>query len=796
MLINYLKTAWRSLLANKFNSLINIAGLAIGLAVGILLLLWVQDELSYDGFHPNAANICRLENEGGTGNSRQLFTYTNAAIGTAAKKELPDVVNSVRIMTLYRDVAVKYFDKKIIEKNQIAFVDPSFFSIFDFPLVRGNPLQPFTDMNSMVITEATAKKIFGSADPIAKVITTDLKLNFRITGVIRDFPHNSSIQYDMMVPMALLNDIEYIQNPTSYNGTGRIASMDADWINYSYQTYLQLRPHAPIPLIEKKLRNIHLRNKSDDTDVGYLLQGLRKMHLYKADGSDDGMENVRIFSLIALLILLIACINYVNLSTARSLSRAREVSMRKIIGARKGQLFLQFILETAVLFAVAFLLALGTMYLLMPMYNNFSGKNLSLGVFNYRIWLDVLLTLLLTLAASSIYPAVLLSSFKPLQTLQGKITTGMGSITFRKILVIGQFTVSTILIIGTLVIGKQLKYIKSKNLGYDRNYVFSFRMPQLYQHYDAVKAQLLKQPGIENVTRASGNIVNIDGWTGDNDWAGKEANATLFIHPLYIDQGFIPFFKIRIIKGENFTGSISDSAHFILNETAVREMGFKNPIGKKLRIGTIHGTVIGVVKDFYFASMRKKIEPSVFVFDPKSSEQLYIKTTATGISKAIASAGLVWGKHQSDLPFQYSFLDETFNQLYQTEQHTDALLNIFALLAIFISCLGLFALATYTAQVRTKEMGIRKVLGATAAGIVQLLSKDFLKLVVTAIIIAIPISWWAMSKWLNGYSYRTNIGWLVFALAGGMAIVIALLTMSYQALKAALSNPVKSLRTE
>jgi len=523
---------------------------------------------------------------------------------------------------------------------------------------------------------------------------------------------------------------------------------------------------------------------------------LSKMHLYNADLTDRGIETVRIFIIVAILILIIACINYVNLSTARSMLRSKEISMRKIVGAAKSQLFMQFIVETAVLFVFATILALGLIYQLMPIFNRISGKQLSFNITDYHIWMVIVLTILGTLIASSIYPAILLSSFEPLKALKGKISATIGDVLFRKILVVTQFTFSIILIVGTIVITNQLSYIRSKALGYDKSHTLSFWMRDMSPHYDAVKAELLKQPGVLDVTRSNQNIVQMRGISGNTDWDGKAPGQTFIVHLMTIDKDFLSFFKMHMAKGAGFTGAVNDSAHFVLNEAAVKEIGLKDPIGKRFHAWQISGTIIGVVKDFHYGSMKEKIGPAVFYYVPNYMKTIYIRTTGADASKAIAAAQILFKQYNGEFPFSYTFLDDKFNDLYKGEQQEGILFNYFAGIAILISCLGLLGLAAFTAQVRTREIGVRKVLGASVNGIVGLLAKDFIKLVLIAIVVATPIAWYAMNKWLQEFAYRVNLQWWVFVVAGVIAILIAFITISFQSIKAALTNPVKSLRSE
>jgi len=785
MLKNYLKTAWRNLLKNKFYSAINIVGLTVGLAIGILILLWVQNELSFDSFHKKAPNIYRMAIFGGTGASRQIWTQDVAPMGPLAKQQLSGVKDQVRITGNEFFSMFRYRDKVFGNEN-VVFADPSFFSVFDFPLVQGNTAKPFANDNTVVITKKTAKKYFGDENPMGKVIIADDKASFTVGGVINDFPDNSSFNMDLIMPMSYHINKKLTDNKEDVN---------SNFSNFNYETYLLLNPDIAPQSLKTKLFDIHISHKKEDTDVEYLLLPLTKMHLYHLDGSDGGISTVRIFIVIALLILVIACINYVNLSTARSMLRSKEISMRKIIGAAKAHLFLQFIVETALLFLIAAGLAIMLIYALMPAFNELSGKQLVFNLNDYHVWMVILATISGTLIVSSIYPALLLSSFEPLKALKGKVSAGIGDVTFRKILVVTQFTFSVILIIGTMVITSQLNFIRSKQLGYDKSHVFAFWMRDMAKHYDAVKAELLKQPGVLGVTRSNSNIVRLGGVSGDNDWDGKATNQTFIVHPMAIDKDFMSFFKMKLSQGAVFTGAVADSTHFILNEAAVKEIGLKNPIGKRFRMWKTNGTIIGVVKDFHFASMREKISPSIFYYT-KDLNSMYIKTDGRNAQKAINAAQDQFKQYNGQYPFDYTFLDDIFNNLYKGEQREGTLFNYFAGIAIMISCLGLLGLAAFTAQVRTREIGVRKVLGATVSEIIGLLAKDFIKLVLIAIAIAIPAAWFSMNKWLEDFAYRINIGWYVFVLAGLTAIIIAFITISFQSVKAALANPVKSLRSE
>jgi len=535
--------------------------------------------------------------------------------------------------------------------------------------------------------------------------------------------------------------------------------------------------------------------KATVKENAYQLQPISDTHLYGPDGSDAGMQTVRIFLIVGILILLIACINYVNLSTARSMLRAKEVSIRKIVGAQKKQLFIQFVIETIIFFLIALALAFVLIKTLLPFYNDLAGKHMQFNLLDPSLWKVVLITISGTLIAASVYPALLLSSFEPLKTLKGKISLGVSNVAFRKILVTVQFVFSVTLIIVTLVIGKQLKYVRERNPGYDRSQTFSFSTGAMEKNLDMVKAELLRQTCIDAVTTTDNELVDNKHTTAGVDWDGKDANVQVIIHHLGIDEKFIPMMKIAMLAGNNFTGGKTDSTHFILNETALKMTGIKDPIGKRFKYQETEGTIIGITKDFNTASLKEKIEPTVIYYEAKG-RNIYVKTTGRNAAKAIAAAERLWKQYNPGFPFEYSFMDEQYNNLYKSDQRTGTLFNIFSAIAILISCLGLLGLATYTAQIMTKEIGIRKVLGASVGSIVTLVSRDFLKLVLLAIIIGSPIAWWLMNKWLQSFVYRIDINWIIFAMAGLIAIGIAIATVSFQSIKAALANPVKSLRSE
>jgi len=791
MIRNYFKTAWRNILRNKFYASINVIGLTVGLTVGLLILLWVNDELNFDGFHKKSKQIYQMEAQIGTGTSKQTWGGVPAPIATHAVKEIPEVVNSVRIGQNYDYAIFRYKDKLLpAGENGAYYTEPSLFKIFDFKLLRGNANNPFPDLHSIIITESTAKRFFDDADPIGKVLLADNRDNYTVAGILPDFPEKSTLKADMLFSFDVVKK--------NFGGNGNWKTVEDDWGDYFYQTFLLLRPGASPQTVANKLTAIHQSAQKEAVGAGlnYKMQALEKIHLYNPDGTPAGLQTVKIFLIVAILILLIACINYVNLSTARAMMRSKEVSVRKIIGAERLQLFAQFIIETTLFFSIALILSCIAVKLLMPVYNNISGKQMTFDLMDLAVWKVIGLIAICTLAASSIYPALLLSSFKPISALKGKISLGIGNALFRKALVVTQFIFSIGLIIGTLIINNQLKYIREKDPGYDRSQVFSFGMRDMQKNYQGIRAELLEQPGIKAVTSAQDNIVSIDGNTGDTDWDGKAPNQSFLIHPMSIDREYFKFFKLKLADGDSFLGVAADSAHYILNETAVREIGMKNPVGKRFKLHDRDGIIVGVVKDFNFASLKQKIEPFIFYYRPGNNWRMFVKTSGKDAPRALEAVRNVWKKYNSAFPFDYSFLDDDYDHMYKSDQRSGKLFSAFAGIAIFISCLGLFGLATYTSQVKIKEIGIRKVLGASVTNITTMLSKDFMALIVISLVIASPVAWFLMGKWLQDYAYRVNIEWWVFALAGLATIVIASMTISYQAIKAALMNPVKTLRSE
>lgn len=792
MIKNYIKTAWRNIRNNVFYSSINIIGLAVGLTVGLLILLWIQSEMSYNHFDGAEQNIYKVNSNIEMNGEVQVWPSTPGPVAAYAKKEIPGVKRAVRVGATWHYSVFSYKDE-VFEADPMAFVDPEFFDMFQADFLEGNAKQPFIDDQSIILTERLARKYFGDEPALGKTIQGDFQDKYTVSGVVKDLSPNSSVDFAMLFPISIIAHSWY---PSSY-----WESIDTDWGNFNYRTYLELNPNTSYEKVRDQLSVINARNDrnaaSNNVERAYELQQISQMNLYHTDGSASGIQSVRIFIIIAVLILLIASINYVNLSTARAIARAKEVSMRKIIGAQKNQLFFQFIFESLVFILLAIIISFGLIFLLLPAFNAIIGKELSFNLSDPSVWKIILSVGLFTTLASSVYPAILLSSFKPLEAIKGKLSFGLGNNIFRHILVTVQFVFSVALIIGTVIISQQLDFLNTKDPGYDRSQTFTFNAHgKMSEHMNTVKSELSKLSEVEGVTVASRQLYNVNSTTGDTDWEGRDPdNNSFVVKTMSIDENFIPMMKMELAKGSNFTGSKADSTHYILNETAIRLMGLENPIGKRFALHEVEGTIIGVVKDFNMQSMKLAIEPIVINYNPSAS-LVYVKMKGTDAEKVIETATALWDRYNSGFPFKYTFMDEGYNALYKSEQRTAKLFNIFCILAVFVACLGLFGLATYTAKVRTKEIGIRKVVGASVLQITGLLSVSFLKLIVIAILIASPLAYLAMTYCLQDFTYRISIEWSVFAITSIVTLLIALITVSSQAIKAAIANPVDSLRDE
>jgi putative ABC transport system permease protein len=700
---------------------------------------------------------------------------------------VPAIQDAVRIKNDW--ISLRNSDaSEIFTGVTAAYVDRSFFRVFDFDTVNWNSNNPFPDNKSIIISESLAEKVFGKEVAIGKGLVVGEKDEFIVRGIMRNMPQNSSIRFDALFPFTIL-----IEN---YEGNDYWQSLETNWGDYNYSTYLLLHPNSMPSKVATQLTAIHRKNQ-EESGVSYSLQPLAKLHLYGADLSEKRILIVRIFLIIAILILLIACINYINLATARATERAREIGVRKTVGASRQKLITQFIVESGVICCSALLLALVMIQLIMPFFNELAGKELQFQILDNRNLIVIGSVLFVAWLIAGSYPALLMSSFNPIKAIRGKLLLSGGNSFFRKALVVIQFTLSIGIIAGTLVIQKQMDFIRNQHLGFDKENIFTFWMPEeMESRIETIRNELEKHPGIDLVTAANQRIWQTENTTGDTDWQGKEAETVFMIKPVNVLENFKDALGLELVEGRWFSESPADTASYILTETAVKAAGIEEPVGKSFSLWERKGTIIGVAKDFHHTSMHQKIEPSVFLHWPDWYNLAYVKVNGRDTRGAIAATEKLWKDYNPKFPFQYTFLDADYDAMYRGEQRTGKVFAGFSIVAIIISCLGLFGLAAFTASRRTKEIGIRKVLGATVDQIVMLLSKDFLRLVLIAYVISIPFAWFGMQTWLQGFAYKVSIDWTVFALAGGLALTIAFITMSFQTIRAGTHNPVDALRNE
>ncbi len=811
MIKNYFKIAFRSLMKYKFISFINLFGLTVGLTCCLLITTYILNELSYDKYNKNAENIYRVTRS--FNNAEGVVSLNLSTIsppfGYYFPTDFPEIKKMTRLLNS-GTVAFKYKDKLINEPN-VFFADENLFDVFTLDVLKGNPNTALKDPFSVMMSEEVAKKYFGNEDPMNKVLKAGNQFNVKVTGIYKAFPSNSHMHPGMLVSFNTLKD----------SGVYGEKGLRTNWGNNSFSTFLMLPDHydpkkmiARFPaFLNKRMAGEEYvgQQPSNFTTLG--LQKLTDIHL--RSHTDDETEpngdinRVYIFGAIALFILLIACINYMNLSTARSALRAKEIGIRKVIGARKKELIFQFLGESVLISWTALLLAFICLYFTLPWLNKISGQQLSVSLLmKWQILLPVFLTPFVVGILSGIYPALFMSSFQPVQTLKGLFKVRGSSISFRKVLVIAQFAISIVLIITTIIVFQQLRYMQETSLGYDKEHIITLPYyNSINPQYESFRNELMQNSGVKDVARSSriptGRLLDANGasaMTGDS-----LRPVTADIKFLAADYDFIPTYGIQVVAGRNFSRAYGmDTTNFILNEASISAIGWKSPqdaVGKDFQYGGRNGHVIGVIKDFHFESLRQKIVPIVLVNPPVSPadsrfNNLSIKVAGNNIPSALASVEKIWKKYLPEIPYQYSFLDEKFTELYQSEQRQGIIFTVFACIAIFIACLGLFGLSAFAITQRVKEIGVRKVLGANVSSIVGLLSKDFLKLVLIAAIIAFPVAWYAMTHWLEDFAYRINIRWWVFLLSAVLALFVALATVSFQAIKAALANPVKSLRME
>ncbi len=816
MLQNFIKMAFRHMIRSKGFSAINILGLAVGIACCVLILMYVRNELSFDKYLGNSESIQRLALDRKYPERVRSYVVTPYSFAGAMKETFPEIKEVVRIFNFNgpgNAPMLLNIDEQVFEEENAMFVDTSFFNVFDFHLVRGEPSEVLVQPNSAVLTVATARRLFGDADPIGKTIKVpNGQIDLVVTGISEDVPVNSHFTYNILLSTNAPN-FNFLQQP--------------NFVNFACYTYLLMEEGASPASVEAGMDDFVTKHASGDIlrmsglsyseylaaghGYRYFLQPLEDIYLHsnlEGELSPPGsMTRIYIFTTIAFFILLIAIINFMNLSTAQATERAKEVGIRKTLGSVRGQLISQFMVEALLISVISTLLAIGVLYFLVPVFNDVSGKTFTLWqVVNWgSIPLFMMFAVLIGLLSGS-YPAFVLSGFDPISVLKGKLISTKHGAWMRNGLVVFQFAISVVLIISTIVVYSQLQFIRNKELGFNKEQLLTLqRAGGLQTKTEAFKDELLKLPQVTSVGACN---VMPGGTYAGLSFRKAGSNEPLVGNGVFVDEDFVESMEMELVAGRDFDERFADSAVVVLNETAVRELGLTDPVGKRLSTndfnlaqggGTAYYEVIGVVKDYHFQSLHQTIAP-VYIFlnnNPNGANNLLTVRVRPGDAEtSIAAIEGLWKQFMPDQPFSFTFLDNELQQLYIAEQVAQKIFGLFSVLAIFIACIGLLGLAAYLTQQRTKEIGIRKILGASIGNIIGLLSKDFLKLVLIALVIGIPLAWYAMDQWLTNFAYSIKLSWWIFAIAGLLAVSIAFLTVSYQSLRAAIANPIKSLRDE
>jgi putative ABC transport system permease protein len=791
MIRNYVKTAWRNLIRGKSFSVINILGLTIGMAGAMLILLWIHNEISFDKFHSNKDNLYEVYGLGSNVDGKAVaIDVTSQPLGLALKQNYPEVEEQSRVASVNSFLFT--IDKKSFTGIPGSFVDPSFLSMFTFPLLEGNINEQLRNVYSITITEKLAKKLFGTIDAIGKTIRIDSVDNFTVKGVLKDLPSNTRFDFEYLLPW------EYLK---------KIGWNNDSWLSNNTPTYILLKPNTDLVAFNAKIKDITRRETGRKDIWTHFLFPLNQWHLYGdfENGQPVGgrIETVRVFALIAAFILLIACINFMNLSTASSEKRAKEVGIRKVAGAGKGLLIGQFIVESFLTALMAGIISLLIVQLALPAFNILTNTKLTISFGSLYFWSFVILFILITGLLAGSYPAFYLSSFTPVGIFKKQFKRNNAAASPRKILVILQFTFAIVLIISTIVVRNQIEYAQHRDSGYSKNNLIQVDfLGDLGKNYSLIKHDLLTRGIATSVTKTMTDLVRGGYHSWGLRWPNEVPKDTTTTITIYSeDADLVKTAGMHLIAGRDIDINRypADSFSVLLNETAVNTMGFSDPVGQIINnpFDRINWHVVGVVRDYIQGSPYDKIPPTVIYGPGAWFNMMQIKlSSSNSTAENLAKAEKVFKIYNAAYPFNYRFADEQYARQFDEQQRTKTMAGLFAFLAIFISCLGLFGLSAYVVESRTKEIGVRKVLGASVTSIAKLLSVDFIKLVVVSLAIATPVAWYAMNRWLSDYSYRINIGWGIFAVAGTLAIAIALLTVSFQTVKAAIVNPVKGLRTE
>ena len=784
MIKNYFKIAWRNILKNKGYNGINIIGLSLGLTFTMLISLWIYDEVTYDDFHENKKEIFQVIANRTFNN--QTFTDENMVLPLAGVLEKSSsLVKNAVVMTNPQDIVVVYKDNKI--KKHGYTVSDHFFDVFTWKTVNGNPKSIFQTPNSIVLSKSASESIFGTSDPIDKIIRIPgNSVDVKVLAVVEDAPENSTIKFDYILPF------DY--------GSDDIKRFMTNWYSSSWDVFVQINEQANINQLEKQINQIKYQNSPDDEAISkYFVFPLEKLHLYDEfkEGKNVGgkIDYVWLFGIIAIFILLIACINFMNLSTARSEKRSKEVGIRKTVGSGRKQLIYQFFTESMLIVFISFVFSIISVLILLPHFNRLVDKTIGIDFFNPYFWLAAISIILFTGFIAGSYPALYLSSFNPIKVLKGTFKNSTFS---RKTLVVSQFVISFILISSTYVVYLQIGHIQERNLGYNQNSMIMVPASEdIQKNFVALKDELMTSGLAKNINRSFSPVTEIWWRSPVPDWNGKPENSDFLVNMMAVDVDFTKTFEIKMLEGRDFTGLPSDSSAVIINESAVKILGLEEPIGTVFREGNQEKTVIGVMADLIMDSPFKAIDPLFVYFDKGNINSINIRLDdSKQIKQSLVEIESIFRKYNPEYPFEYQFIDAEYAKKYSDEKQIGKLSMIFSFLAIFISLLGLFGLASFVAEQRIKEIGIRKVLGASVSSLWQLLSKEFILLVIISCLIAAPIAWYFTNDWLQKYTYRTGLSLWVFVASGTGVLAITLLTVSYQAIKAALMNPVKSLRMD
>ncbi len=784
MIRNYFKIAWRSLWKNKGYSAINIFGLAIGLSASIFIFLWVYDEFSYDKFHSNSNRIFKvfINNKYPDGKI-ETYPATPAKLKDVIKNEIPEVEIAAQY-SMETELLVKH-ETNAFNENGI-YADSTLFKILSFPIVNGNAAEPLKN-NSIAISKSLAEKLFKDEDPIGKTLSVGQKYDLAISSVFADIPQNSTLRFEYVIPFEL-----YVkENPWMQN-----------WKSGGTRTVVMLRSSAMADHANNKLINLIKKNCSDCSTTPFLFP-YAESRLYsefeKGKKAGGRIQQVFLFSVVAILILLMACINFMNLSTARSTNRSREVGVRKSVGAQRSNLIVQFITEAVFLSFIAMLFAVAMVKLLLPFFNDVTGKSIQLDFGNPVLVLGVLSITIFAGVLAGSYPAFILSRFNPVKVLKGTTQLGLSGNALRKFLVVVQFTASVILVVGSIAVYKQIGFISEKNLGFNKdNIIVIDQNDGIVKNYEAIKNDLQQLPTVKNVAFGGNNIFTIPITTTDPVWSGKPNNSSITFKIYRCDTAFIPTMDIKMLAGRNFINK-NDASNYVINKKAMETMGLSldNAVGTELEMWNGKGRIIGITNDFHNDNLKFGIQPLIFMYSENIGSHYFIKVgNELPMPRLMGQIRQIFKEHNPDYPFDYTFLDEVFNREYRAEAVIGKLSLSFTVIAILISCLGLLGLATFTAERRTKELGIRKVMGASVGSLAIMLCSEFTNLIILSLLIGLPISWWLVKEYFSGYMFHTEIQWSIYIVTSVSILLIAILSVGYQAIKAAITNPVKSLKTE